>query len=112
MIAATSLSVIVVVTELFTTVAVELPSVTPNVSLPSTTTSCVVGIEKFSSVAPVDRLLPDVLVAVTVTTPLAPVLIPESVTPVAAVRLPDTSAEKSVPSVAVPDAVSTVNVTL
>ena len=102
----------VVLTVPVTTVAVELPSVTAKVSGPSGTTSCVVGIEKFSSVAPVDRLLPDVLVAVTVTTPLAPVLIPESVTPVAAVRLPDTSAEKSVPSVAVPDAVSTVNVTL
>ena len=57
-------------------------------------------------------MLPEVLVAVTVMTPLAPVEMPERVMPVAALRLPDTSAEKSEPSVAVPEAVSTVKVTL
>ena len=93
------------------TTAAALASVTVKFSGPSTTESCVVAIVKLNSAAPVARSAAVVFVAVTLITPPAPVLVVNTI-PAAAVSPPASSAEKSVPSVAVPDALSSVNVTL
>ena len=93
------------------TTVVALASVTVKFSVPSTTESCVVAIVKLNSAAPVARSAAVVLVAVTLIAPSAPVLV-VSVIPEAGFSPPASSAEKSMPSVAVPDALSSVNVTL
>ena len=70
-----------------TTAAVALASVTVKFSGPSTTESCVVAIVKLNSAAPVARSAAVVFVAVTLITPLAPVLVDNTI-PAAAVSPP------------------------
>ncbi len=69
------------------------------------------AIVKVNSAAPDAKSATLVFVAVTVITPFAPVVV-DKLIPVAGVSPAASSAEKSGPSVAVPDALSSVNVTL
>ena len=71
-----------------------------------------VAIVKLNSAAPVARSAAVVFVAVTWIMPFASVIGVDNTMPAAGVSPPAVSAEKSVPSVAVPDALSSVNVTL
>ena len=92
--------------------AVALASVTVKFSVPSIAESGVVAIVKLNSAAPVARSAAVVFVAVTWIVPFGSVVKFDKTMPAAAVSPATVSAEKSVPSVAVPDALSSVNVTL
>src|SRR5262249_7704082 len=107
-----SLSMMLVVIVGVVTVAVALPSVTVKVSVPSTMVSGVVAIVNVNSAEPDARSAPVLLVAVTWIVPFGSVVMFVKAMFGATVSPAASSAEKSTPSVAVPEALSSVNVTL
>ncbi len=104
-----SSSVMTVVTVPIVTVAVVLLSVTGKLSGPSTIASSVVCKANCTRVEPDARVEPLLLVTVMLMAPFAPA---DVVKLRLLVRLAAISAVKSVPSVAVPDAVSSVKLIL
>src|SRR5262249_42185241 len=94
-----------------TTVAA-LDKINEKFSGPSTKRSCEAAIVKLNSAAAVARSEPLVFVAVTVIAPVVALVLKfDNEIPDAALSPACSSAAKSAPSVAVPDALSTVNVT-